>query len=134
MLAVVTFFGLAIVAQPVVAAATTTHTPKATPTKPTPRVIGHPHAIVHPETCSPGPPTSPPPPAITTLAWVAESSTNEVQAIDEPTGALVGSPITVGTSPKGVGYWRPATSSQMDPEVVGSNSGSNSVTVIDAVT
>jgi RHS repeat-associated protein len=85
----------------------------------------------NPATC---PPASPPPPAITTLAWVAESSNNEVQAIDEPTGALVGTPITVGTTPKGIGYWRPVTSSHMDPEVVVSNNANHSVTLIDTVT
>ena len=133
-LAVVTFLGLALVAQPVTPASAAAPRSKATPTKLIPRVIGHPHRIERPESCSPGPPAAPPPPAITTLAWVAESSTDEVQEIDEPTGALVGSPITVGTSPQGLAYWRPATSSRMDPEVVTSNSGSNSVTLIDAVT
>ena len=68
------------------------------------------------------------------MAYVTEQSLNEVQAFNETTGALVGTPITVGTGPIGIGYWRPATSSSQDPEVVATNSGSHSVTVIDAVT
>jgi len=96
------------------------------------KIIGHIQKI--PATCGPVPPPSPPPPSITTLAYVAEASSNEVQTIDEATGALVGTPITVGTSPKGIGYWRPPTSSHFDPEVVVSNSGSHSVTLIDAIT
>jgi YVTN family beta-propeller protein len=96
------------------------------------RTIGTIRSI--PETCGPVPPPSPPSPSINSLAFVAEPSVNEVQALDEATGALVGTPITVGTAPEGVAYWRPPASSSQDPEVVATNSGSHSVTVIDAVT
>jgi RHS repeat-associated protein len=133
--ALATFCTVALVATP--AQATTSAAPHKLAPPPNTvhhtRIIGHIEHDPLPGTCSPGTP-SPPPPAITTLAYVAEASSNEVQAIDEATGALVGTPITVGTSPKGVGYWRPPVSSHMDPEIVVSNSGSHSVTLIDAVT
>jgi RHS repeat-associated protein len=86
-----------------------------------------------PERCGPVAPTLPAP-ATNTLAFVSESSLNQVESIDESTGALIGTPIAVGTAPLGLAYWRPPTSSSQDPEVVVPNSASNSVTVIDAVT
>ncbi len=127
---------VALVPQPVVAtAASHIHQPPPHPhsiRKIT--VIGH---IIprrtHPATCTPSIPTLPSP-STNTLAYLAESPSNEVQAVDEATGALIGTPITVGTSPQGVSYWRPPPGSAADPLVVVTNSGSHSVTVIDAIT
>jgi len=87
-----------------------------------------------PASCGPVPPPSPPSPSINSLAFVAEPSVNEVQVFDEATGALVGTPITVGSQPEGVGYWRPPASSSQDPEVIATNAANHSVTIIDAVT
>jgi RHS repeat-associated protein len=75
-----------------------------------------------------------PTPAADTLAYAAESSANQVQVIDEATGSTYGSPIPVGTTPSGVGYWEPFAGSSHYPEVLVANSGSNNVTVINATT
>jgi RHS repeat-associated protein len=132
LIALATVASIAIVAQP--AAATSAVTQAKLPPPPNTvhdtRIIGH---IVRTRICTPGPPTLPAPSA-STLAYLAEASTNEVQVVDEATGALVGTPITVGTSPKGAAYWQPAAGSTRDPLVIVTNSGSHSVTIIDAVT
>src|SRR6202035_882112 len=80
--------------------------------------------------CPPG--HTPPPSSANTTAWVAESSQNAVEQINEQTGALIGTPITVGTAPRGIAYWRSPVSSNQRPEVIVTNSGSNTVTQIDA--
>ena len=97
------------------------------------KVVGHIVKPKAPRTCTPGVPTLPTP-SMNTLAYLAESSGNEVQIVDEATGALVGTPITVGTDPKGIAYWNPPPGSNVDPLVVATNAGSHSATVIDAST
>jgi DNA-binding beta-propeller fold protein YncE len=98
---------MGVVAQPASVAASIPALQKLSPPPNTvhhTKIIGH---IVHrhvPLVCEPSPPTLPAP-SINTLAYVAESTENEVQIVDEATGALVGTPITVGTDPKGVAYW-----------------------------
>jgi RHS repeat-associated protein len=132
-IAVATLGSLVIVAEPAAATSTAARAAKLAPPPNTvhhTRIVGH---IVRPNTCTPGPPTLPAPSA-NTLAYLAEASANEVQVVDESTGAFVGTPITVGTSPKGAAYWQPAAGSTRDPLVIVTNSGSHSVTVIDAVT
>jgi RHS repeat-associated protein len=132
LIALATFGSLVIVAQPAAATAVATHAKLSPPPNYVhhTRIVGH---IVRPQVCEPGPPTLPAPSA-NSLAYLAESTTNEVQVVDESTGALVGTPITVGTDPKGVAYWTPPASSTRDPLVIVTNSGSHSVTIIDAVT
>jgi RHS repeat-associated protein len=132
LIALATFGSLVIVAQPelVSSAATNVRLPPPPNTVHHTKIVGH---IVRTRICTPGPPTLPAPSA-STLAYVAESSTNEVQVVDESTGAFIGTPITVGTSPKGAAYWQPAAGSTRDPLVIVTNSGSHSVTIIDAVT
>ena len=133
LIAVATVGSLIIVAQPAAATSTAARAAKLAPPPNTvhhTRITGH---IVRPNTCTPGPPTLPAPSA-NTLAYLAEASANEVQVVDESTGAFIGTPITVGTSPKGAAYWQPAAGSTRDPLVIVTNSGSHSVTVIDAVT
>ena len=68
------------------------------------------------------------------MAFAAEGSSNTVEAIDETTGAIVGPPITVGTNPSGIAYWNPVQGDTLDPELIVANKGSNSVTIIDAIT
>ena len=124
-----------------VALAGTLSTPAAAATT---QVLNVAHAVHHaatigdiitpnPEVCTPGSPGTPPAPSLNTLAWIAEPTLNQVQSINEQTGATVGSPIAVGTTPEGVGYWRPAPSTNQDPDVIVANSANHSVTVIDAV-
>jgi hypothetical protein len=85
------------------------------------RIVGR---IVRPQVCEPSPPTLPAPFA-NSLAYLAESTTNEAQVVDESSGALVGTPITVGTDLKGVAYWTPPANSTRDPLVIDTNSGSH---------
>ncbi len=86
----------------------------------------------HPNVC-PGGPQLPPTPSIGTLAFLAEPSTNTVETLNMTTGALVGTAITVGTTPLGAAYWRPLPGSASDPEVIVPNSANHSVSIIDAV-
>ncbi len=133
-----TLFSVALVAQPATATSRLAHLrlPPPPNTVHHKRIIGNifrPKIAHRPYICSPGPAPIPAP-STDTLAYLAEPSNNEVQIVDEDTGALVGSPITVGTSPKGIAYWEPPAGSGQDPLVVASNSGSHSVTIIDALT
>jgi RHS repeat-associated protein len=130
-----TFGWLALVVPPLAAAAPQ----PSKPLPPPPNTIHHTkiigtihHALRGPRPTCPSAPA--PAPAGATLAYLAEPSSNEVQIVNEDTGALVGTPITVGTSPKGIAYWEPPGGSGAHPLVVVSNNGSSSVTVIDAVT
>ena len=79
------------------------------------------------------PPSGTSTPAANSVAFAAESSAGVVQEVNQNTGAAIGSPISVGTSPSSLGYWKPATGKSGDPEVVVANKGSNSVSIIDAV-
>jgi YD repeat-containing protein len=83
------------------------------------------------QTCSEA---SLPTPSSGSLAFAVESSLNQVQLIDESTGAVVGSPIAVGSDPTGITYWEPFAGSSHDPEILVANYSGNSVTVIDAIT
>ena len=134
-LAAATLCAIAVIVPPLTIASATTHVKLPPPpnTIHHARVIGN---IIHPKlprTCTPSVPPLPAP-STNTLAYLAESTTNEVQIADESTGALVGTPITVGTNPKGITYWNPPPGSSADPLVVATNSGSHSATIIDAIT
>jgi RHS repeat-associated protein len=87
-----------------------------------------------PLACPGGALPTPPAPAVNTLAFVSESTLNQVEEINETTGALIGSPIPVGTTPEGLAYWRPPVGSHMDPRVVVADEGNNKVSIIDAIT
>jgi RHS repeat-associated protein len=79
-----------------------------------------------------------PPVSQNTLAWVAVSSANEVEMVNETTGAVYGSPIALptGSNPTSIAYWQPSPGSSVtssDPIVVTANSN-DSVSFIDTVT
>ena len=79
-----------------------------------------------------------PPVSQNTLSWVAVSSANEVEMVNEATGGVVGSPIALPTSsnPTSIAYWQPAPGSSVtssDPIVVTANAN-DTVTFIDTVT
>src|ERR1700692_281661 len=137
LVAIATLSGAVIVSQPLaVAAGSKGHGHGQGHLPPPPNYVQHQKIVGHPlrpGICVPGSPSVPAPSA-NTLAYLAESSNNEVQVVDEATGAYVGSPISVGTNPKGVAYWQPSVGSTRDPLVIVTNSGSHSVTIIDAVT
>jgi RHS repeat-associated protein len=97
-----------------------------------PPVVAQASGQIPPPTCT-GSPTGPSP-SISTLAFLAEGSANTVQAMDETTGAIIGPAITVGTNPDGIAFWNPVQGDTLDPEVIVANKGSDSVTIIDAVT
>ena len=135
LLATATLCAIAVVVPPLAIASAATHVklPRPPNTIHHAKVIGN---IIHPKlprTCTPGVPPLPAP-STNTLAYLAESADNEVQMVDEATGALVGTPITVGSDPQGIAYWNPPPGSSADPLVVATNSGSHSATIIDAIT
>ena len=72
------------------------------------------------------------------LSWVAVDSANEVEMVNEATGAVYGSPIALpsGSDPVGIAYWSPSSgsaASSNDPIVVTLNTN-DTVTFINTVT
>jgi RHS repeat-associated protein len=128
----------------------TTHAPALTPIpakKSVPTRLGIPrdthirklsHAAISPNglICAQG--AVLPPVSQNTLAWVTVSSANEVEMVNEATGAVYGSPIALptGSNPTSIAYWQPSPGSAVtssDPIVVTANSN-DSVSFIDTVT
>ncbi len=71
------------------------------------------------------------------LIWVAIGSLDEVQMVNQATGAVYGTPIPVGNDPESLCYWQPSagtTDTNQDPIVVVGNKAADSVTFVNTVT
>jgi RHS repeat-associated protein len=77
-----------------------------------------------------------------TLVWVAIASENKVELVDQSTGAIVGTPISLpsGSDPVALAYWAPSAANQYtlaenkDPYVLVADHGTDKVSFIDAAT
>lgn len=87
-------------------------------------------ATASPDICD----ESAPAPASNSIVFAAESSANQIEAIDSDTGNLVGSPIPVGSGPDALAYYQPAGGSSAAPDVVVANGTANTVSIVDALT
>lgn len=79
-----------------------------------------------------------PPVSQNELSWVAVESANEVEMVNEATGAVYGSPIGLpsGSDPVSIAFWQPSPGSgatTSDPIVITANSN-DTVSFIDTVT
>ena len=78
-----------------------------------------------------------------TLVWVAIASQNELELVDQSTGAIIGTPITLptGSDPTALAYWSPSAanyeytlSENKDPYILVADHGTDKVSFIDAAT
>lgn len=78
-----------------------------------------------------------------TLVWVAIASQNKVELVDQSTGAIVGSAISLpgGSDPVALAYWAPSAANyeytmaeNKDPYVLVADHGTDEVSFIDAAT
>lgn len=139
--AVVGIFAFSVIAGVVVppvsmASAATSTAVKASPAKtkvhPRPLFTRSERTPVRPNVC--GLPSSPPSPSLDTIAYASIPSLNEVQPFQEDTGSLMGSPIPVRPDPTSIAYWHPKLQSNVDPQVISTDSSWGGVTFIDAET
>jgi RHS repeat-associated protein len=78
-----------------------------------------------------------------TLVWVAIASQNKVELVDQSTGAIIGTPISLpgGSDPVALAYWAPSAANYQytvaenrDPYVLVADHGTDKVSFIDAAT